>query len=337
MCACLCFCYTFVCFAFVKVQLCADCVYFVLSRLQNIDICIYSVCDYWIWMYRLWLFVVLFSIWFPICSLREAILQSRVCEGRGRGRIKRDVRLLPRRVFLPPLESSVRSPGERLCCVLTFREEMSNACAHVRASAVFRFLPSPLHLWMVSVWFTVCKGWRQKGIFLHRWSVKTLFFFTCKLWKISRLRVKVKGEGRNCKLQWVRDARGRVRERAPTHARRDDERRRRRGPARLFQKRGEKMEETRAFSRKSPLVFGESLWIREKTDFCCRKISLIRNIVLIFALDKTQLSFFLPPSGVYHSAPRRTSSRCIYANDLWLAEQRAKSHRRSVEWREGHG
>ena len=68
------------------------------------------------------------------------------------------------------------------------------------------------------------------------------------------------------------------------------------------------MEETRVFSRKSPLVFGESLWIREKTDFCCRKISLIRNIVLIFALDKTQLSFFLPPSGVYHSVPRRTSS-----------------------------
>ena len=76
------------------------------------------------------------------------------------------------------------------------------------------------------------------------------------------------------------------------------------------------MEETRAFSRKSPLVFCESLWVREKIDFCCGKISLIRNIVLIFALDKTQLSFFLPPSGVYHSAHRRTSSRCIYANDL---------------------
>ena len=102
MCACLCFCYTFVCFTFVKVQLCADWVCFVLSRWQNIDICIYSVCDYWIWVYRLWLFVVLFSIWFPICSLREAILQSRVCEGRGRGTIERDVRLLPRRELLLP-------------------------------------------------------------------------------------------------------------------------------------------------------------------------------------------------------------------------------------------
>ena len=102
MCACLCFCYTFVCFAFVKVQLCADCVCFVLSRWQNIDICIYSVCDYWIWVYRLWLFVVLFNVWFLICSLREAILPSRVCEGRGRDTIERDGRLLPRRELLSP-------------------------------------------------------------------------------------------------------------------------------------------------------------------------------------------------------------------------------------------
>ena len=146
MCACLCFCYTFVCFAFVKVQLCADCVCFVLSRWQNIDICIYTVCDYWIWVYRLWLFVVLFSVWFPICSLREAILQSRVCEGRGRGTIERDVRLLPWWVFLASWVFCPFTGREALLRphVSRINVQRVRVCARIRCFSFFAFTSSPL-------------------------------------------------------------------------------------------------------------------------------------------------------------------------------------------------
>ena len=102
MCACSSFCYTFVYFAFVKVQFCAWFACFVILRWQNNDICISFVWDYGRWVYRLWLFVVLFNVWYLICSLREAILPSRVCEGRGRDTIERDGRLLPRRELLSP-------------------------------------------------------------------------------------------------------------------------------------------------------------------------------------------------------------------------------------------
>ena len=146
MCACSSFCYTFVYFAFVKVQFCAWFACFVILRWQNNDICISFVCDYWIWVYRLWLFVVLFSIWFPICSLREAILQSRVCEGRGRGTIERDVCLLPRRVFLPHWVFCPFTGREALLRPHVSRRngQRVRACARIRCFSFFAFTSSPL-------------------------------------------------------------------------------------------------------------------------------------------------------------------------------------------------
>ena len=100
---CVVFCYTFEWFLSWKVGICVHFRCFVICVWQNNDICICPVCDFWREVYRLWLFVVLFSVWFPICSLREAIWPSRVCEGKGRGMIERDVRLSPPTDILRPL------------------------------------------------------------------------------------------------------------------------------------------------------------------------------------------------------------------------------------------
>ena len=97
-------------------------------------------------MYRLWLFVVLFNVWFLICSLREAILSSRVCEGRGRDTIERDVRLLPRRELLSPGVFCPFAGREAL-----FRPHVSRSngqrvrvCARIRCFSFFAFTSSPL-------------------------------------------------------------------------------------------------------------------------------------------------------------------------------------------------
>ena len=69
-----------------------------------------------------------------------------------------------------------------------------------RASAVFRFLPSPLHHTTVRNYETATCGWRLHSCFLHRWRRKKGISFTRKTHCINELRVKVKGEGRNCEL-----------------------------------------------------------------------------------------------------------------------------------------
>ena len=84
----------------------------------------------------------------------------------------------------------------------------------------------------------------------------------------------------------------------------------------FFKKEGRRWKKQERFREKVLLFSVNHYGFERKWIFCSGKISLIRNIVLIFALDKTQLYFFLSPSGVYHSAHRRTSSRYIYANDL---------------------
>ena len=69
-----------------------------------------------------------------------------------------------------------------------------------RASAVFRFLPSPLHHTTVRNYGTATCGWRLHTYFLHRWRQKKDISFTFKTHCINELRVKVKGEGKNCEL-----------------------------------------------------------------------------------------------------------------------------------------
>ena len=123
-----------------------------------------------------------------------------------------------------------------------------------RASAVFRFLPSPLHPKGTKLWRTKLYRWRQGRIFLHRWSVKITRKFTRIFPIFNALRVKVKGEGKKCELRWVRDAQARVRLGVPTHARGNRRRseKKRRG---LSNKRSRERHKTREHSKESPLVF----------------------------------------------------------------------------------
>ena len=52
--------------------------------------------------------------------------------------------------------------------ILRFSTAFSSFSSRARASAVFRFLPSPLHLCCVSAWLSCCKVWRLHPLCLHR-------------------------------------------------------------------------------------------------------------------------------------------------------------------------
>ena len=62
--------------------------------------------------------------------------------------------------------------------------------------------------------------------------------------------------------------------------------------ARLSAETREEKHKTRLESRKNPLVFAVRSFLSKKIDIFLLEIAIIRNVSFIFALDKTQLSFF---------------------------------------------
>ena len=169
---------------------------------------------------------------------------------------------------------------------------------NARASAVFGFLPSPLHLWGIKNCGTKGWVWRLHPICLHRWRQKKVNSFTHKSQIVKQLGVNVKGEGKNCEL--VEGAmRGRVSAEAHLHTRGGTVRRsetreegkggENRRPAR---KRWEERKKRRRVSQESTQVFISTYHKKREKQKYTRETMDIRNKRFIFALDKTQLSLF---------------------------------------------
>ena len=177
-----------------------------------------------------------------------------------------------------PRHSSPRSPPQSWAMRRPTRTRR-------RASAVFRFLPSPLHPKGTKHWRTKLYRWRQGRIYLHRWSVKTTRKFTRISPIFNALRVKVKGEGKKCELRWVRDAQARVRLGAPTHAR-SNRRRSEKKKARGFPpKEAKKDTKQESIRKKVHLFLSIITTARRKHENCFVKASSIRNKRFIFALE----------------------------------------------------
>ena len=130
--------------------------------------------------------------------------------------------------------------------------------------------------------------------------------------------MKVKGEGKNCELAECA-MRGRVSAEAHLHTREN-------GEGNTTE--GEEWEESRSVARKmweerrkrgrvsqeSPQVFILTPSHPEKTKLFLAKTTDIPNKKFTFALDKTQLSLFLPHCGVHiarnHGATRTNRRKC---------------------------
>ena len=135
---------------------------------------------------------------------------------------------------------------------------------------------------------------------------------------INGLRVKVKGEGKNCELAEC-VMRGRVSAEAHLHTREDGEGNTNEGgeweeSRRGGRKRWEERRKRRRVSQESPQVFIFKTFNIEKTKLFLAKTTDIQNKKFTFALDKTQLSLFLPHCGVHiarnHGATRTNRRKC---------------------------
>ena len=122
-------------------------------------------------------------------------------------------------------------------------------------------------------------------------------------------RIAGEGEGwrRELLTRWVRDVQERVRSHVWRCGRGNRGWHGGRRNGRLFKKNGEKEEKSRGVSQESPLfLFRFSLFFKSEILFV--KPSTIRNWILTFALDKTQLSF--RPAVLQH--PYSAKSRCFF-------------------------
>lgn len=142
----------------------------------------------------------------------------------------------------------------------------------------------------------------------------------------------MKGEGNNCELAECA-MRGRVSAEAHLHTRRGTaratqpreekkttgEKKKNRGgeweeSRRVARKRWEKRRKRRRVSQESPQVFILTSSHPEKTKLFLAKTTDIQNKKFTFALDKTQLSLFLPHCGVHiarnHGATRTSRREC---------------------------
>ena len=130
--------------------------------------------------------------------------------------------------------------------------------------------------------------------------------------------MKVKGEGKNCELAECA-MRGRVSAEAHLHTRENGEGNTTEGgeqeeSRRAARKRWEERRKRRRVSQESPQVFILTSSHPEKTKLFLAKTSDIQNKKFTFALDKTQLSLFLPHCGVHiarnYGATRTSQRKC---------------------------
>jgi hypothetical protein len=133
---------------------------------------------------------------------------------------------------------------------------------------------------------------------------------------INELGVKVKGEGKNCELAECA-MRGRVSAEAHLHTRENGEGNTTEGEEweesrSVARKRWEERRKRGRVSQESPLVFILTSSHPEKRKLFLAKTTDIQNKKFTFALDKTQLSLFLPHCGVHiaqNYGETRTSQR----------------------------
>ena len=135
---------------------------------------------------------------------------------------------------------------------------------------------------------------------------------------INELGVKVKGEGKNCELAECA-MRGRVSAEAHLHTRENGEGNTTEGgeweeSRRVARKRREERRKRRRVSQESPQAFIFTAFHSEKTELFLAKTADIQNKKFTFALDKTQLSLFLPHVGVHiarnYGATRTNRRKC---------------------------
>ena len=136
---------------------------------------------------------------------------------------------------------------------------------------------------------------------------------------VKQLGVKVKGEGKNCKLAECA-MRGRVSAEAHLHTRENGEGNTTEGgeweeSRRVARKRWEERRKRGRVSQESPQVFILKSSHPEKTKLFLAKTTDIPNKKFTFALDKTQLSLFLPHCGVHiarnHGVPGRIGANAL--------------------------
>jgi len=175
-----------------------------------------------------------------------------------------------------------------------------------RASAVFRFLPSPLHHTTIMNYETATCGWRLHPYFLHRWRQKKGISFTCKTHWINELRVKGKGEGRNRELAECamrRDVSVRAYEGADEETGCDTVGE---GTGVFSKKSGEEEEKRRNISQESPQVFIRLLPILEKRNIFLTKPRPFETKSLLLRLTKHNFPFIPPHCGVHIAQSRGT-------------------------------
>lgn len=122
----------------------------------------------------------------------------------------------------------------------------------------------------------------------------------------------MKGEGKNCELAECA-MRGRVSAEAHLHTQENGEGNTTEGgeweeSRRVARKKWEKRRKRRRVSQESPQVFILTSSHPEKTKLFLVKTTDIQNKKFTFALDKTQLSLFLPHCGI-HIARNRGATR----------------------------
>lgn len=171
----------------------------------------------------------------------------------------------------------------------------------------FSFLPSPLHHTTIRNYETVICGWRLTLISFTG-EGKRMAFLHAQNTMCQRIAGEGEGWRRELRTRWVCDVHGRVRSRVRMcgWGNRGWHGGRRNG--RLFKKSREEAEKRRGVSQETPLVFIPPLPILEKRNTFFIKPSTIRNWILTFTLDKTQLSF--RPAVLRH--PYSAKSRCFF-------------------------
>lgn len=178
---------------------------------------------------------------------------------------------------------------------------------NAHASAVFRFFAFTSSSYDWRNYETVICGWRLTLISFTG-EGKRMAFLHAQNTMCQRIAGEGEGWRRELRTRWVCDVHGRVRSRVRMYGwgNRGWHGGRRNG--RLFKKSREEAEKRRGVSQETPLVFIPPLPILEKRNTFFVKPSTIRNWILTFTLDKTQLSF--RPAVLRH--PYSAKSRCFF-------------------------